>query len=241
MHSFGALALAAAPMFLVARADLDFDGEDLPAICRSICRPMVELTQRCDASDLFDNDDAREDEYERNEDRLRAQCVCTNDSFNVANVASTCADCIRQNLRSGGDDDDYDDELEDINDIIRTCGFATTASFASSASDAASSITVVASAPTAASQLTTTISGATGRPNPTQGQNGPDNTSNSDNPGPTSNNDNNGNSNNNDNNDNNDDPDSWAAPGAMPLGGLSGYTVLCSFGAFVAGAAVFLL
>lgn len=111
MPSIGALALVAAPLFLVARADVDFDGDDLPAVCRPVCRPIVELSRRCDASDLFDDDDDREDEYDRNEDRLRAQCVCTNRSFDVANVASSCADCIRQNLRNNGDDDS-DDELE---------------------------------------------------------------------------------------------------------------------------------
>ena len=106
--------------------------------------------------------------------------------------------------------------LPDINQLIATCGFATTATFASSASTAANTISVSASAPTAASQLTTTISGVRAPDVTEQG-----------NPGETSNNDN--------------EPGSFAAPGAVPLGGFSGYAVLCTFGAFAAGAAVLLL
>jgi hypothetical protein len=112
MRSLGPVALAALPLLLAVRADdFEFDGGDVPSACRSICRPMAELTRQCDGDDLVDGDDAAEREYEKHEHHFLAQCVCTNDSFDVANVASSCADCIKQNMNQG-DDDDVRDELE---------------------------------------------------------------------------------------------------------------------------------
>ncbi|KAG7145657.1 hypothetical protein HYQ46_005591 [Verticillium longisporum] len=48
---------------------------------------------------------------------LEAQCFCTNNSFNVAQVAAQCAACMHNANR------DTDDN-EDINDIMFTCGFS---------------------------------------------------------------------------------------------------------------------
>jgi hypothetical protein len=114
MRSIGALALAVAPLLLVARADVELDGDDVPRECQSICRPLVELSRRCDASDRFDNDDRAEDEYEKHEDHLRAQCFCSNDSFDVGMITAFCGDCIRQNERRDDDDDDDNDISDEI-------------------------------------------------------------------------------------------------------------------------------
>jgi len=51
--------------------------------------------------------------------------------------------------------------MEDIDDILYTCGFSSTSYVASSASGIVASITVDATRPTDASQLTTTITGGT--------------------------------------------------------------------------------
>ncbi|KAK7423816.1 hypothetical protein QQZ08_008859 [Neonectria magnoliae] len=157
------IALAIAPLVLLASADLQLDNDDVPNACRDICQPIVTLTQRCEV-DLRGDDDT-----DRNENRLEAQCVCTNDSFDVASIAALCHDCVRQNIRNNDnndddddddDDDDWDDwddgDLEEIRDILYTCGWSTT-SYVSASSTAADSITVDATAPTALSQLTTTI------------------------------------------------------------------------------------
>merc|ERR1711912_150911 len=85
-------------------------------------------------------------------------------------------------------DDDYDDAWEDINAIVRTCGFSST-TYMASATETAAAITVTATRPTDAAQLTTTFTAAreTGQSN-----------------------------NNNDNNDNNDDSGDNAAGALAP-------------------------
>ncbi|KAI8677773.1 hypothetical protein NCS55_00495100 [Fusarium keratoplasticum] len=150
------IALALAPLLYLARADVSLDRDDIPRACDAICDPIVELTRKCDTDLRGDRD--------REEDRLEAQCVCTNDSFDVGRIAALCADCIRQNWRDNDDDDDDDDQrdhMEDIDDILYTCGFSSTSYVASSASAIVASITVEATRPTDASQLTTTIVGGT--------------------------------------------------------------------------------
>ena len=96
------IALALAPLLLLARADVSLDRDDIPRECDTICNPIVDLTRACDTDLRGDRD--------RDEDRLEAQCVCTNDSFNVARVAALCADCIHQNVRRDTDDDDNDND-----------------------------------------------------------------------------------------------------------------------------------
>lgn len=166
------IVLALAPLLYLARADVSIDRDDIPRACDAICDPIVELTRKCDTDLRGDRD--------REEDRLEAQCVCTNDSFDVGRIAALCADCIRQNWRDDNDDDDDDDQRDhmegklllyteintannspDIDDILYTCGFSSTSYVASSASAIVASITVDATRPTDASQLTTTIVGGT--------------------------------------------------------------------------------
>ncbi|KAM0360353.1 hypothetical protein HYE67_006431 [Fusarium culmorum] len=177
------IALAIAPLLLLARADVSLDRDDIPRACDTICNPIVDLTRACDTDLRGDRD--------REEDRLEAQCVCTNDSFNVARVAALCADCIHQNAPRDNDDDDDDDDdrrddTKDIDDILYTCGFSSTTYVASAASAAVSGVSVDASRPTDASQLTTTIiAGATG----TRGSSDPSNTGSSGGSGNSNNND----------------------------------------------------
>ncbi|VUC33337.1 unnamed protein product [Clonostachys rosea] len=150
MH-FSSTFLTLAPLALLARADLDLDLGDTPQTCRSICQPIATLGDQCDVDLPGDNND-------RQEDLLELQCFCTNNSFNVASVAALCQDCIRQNQNNGNDD--ADDALEDINKIVRSCSFSSTSYAASAATSYIQSITVTATRPTDASQLTTTYSGA---------------------------------------------------------------------------------
>ncbi|KAL0938540.1 CAP22 protein [Colletotrichum truncatum] len=150
MH-FSHIALSVAAAAFV-KADLQLDAEDIPTQCNAVCRPISDLGRACEVND----DQIRDD---LTEDRLEAQCVCTNNSFNVSQYAALCASCMDQNTRDR-------DDLDDINDILRTCGFAST-SYAATASY--STPTVQATRPTASSQLSTTITpGAPGAAVPTQ-------------------------------------------------------------------------
>ncbi|OHE96268.1 hypothetical protein CORC01_08486 [Colletotrichum orchidophilum] len=154
MHFTGvALSLAAAAF---VKADLRLDNDDIPSQCQAVCRPIYDLGRACEVDDDRINDDLTEG-------RLEAQCVCTNNSINVSQYAALCASCMDQNVRDR-------DDLDDINDILRTCGFAST-SYASTASYASSTPSVSAARPTNSAQLTTTItpgSGGGGATSPTQ-------------------------------------------------------------------------
>lgn len=95
---------------IVARADddLDFDLDDVPSACKTICKPVDILVDRCDV-DLHHGSD-------RVEDLLQNQCICTNKSFDFAKVAALCADCMHQTRGRRRDDHDHDradkDDLE---------------------------------------------------------------------------------------------------------------------------------
>ncbi|GKT40457.1 protein CAP22 [Colletotrichum spaethianum] len=148
-----ALSLAAAAF---VKADLQLDNDDIPTQCSAVCRPIYDLGQACEVNDDLINNDLTED-------RLEAQCVCTNNSINVSQYAALCASCMDQNVQDR-------DDLDDINDILRTCGFAST-SYAATASYASTTPSVSAARPTNSAQLTTTIapgSGAGGGASPTQ-------------------------------------------------------------------------
>lgn len=99
-YSINSIALALMPLILLGRADddLDLDFDDVPSSCKTICRPIATLTDRCDVDLRNDND--------RIEDLLQNQCICTNKSFNVGRVAALCADCMHQ-TRRGRDDHDH--------------------------------------------------------------------------------------------------------------------------------------
>jgi hypothetical protein len=136
---------------------------------------------------------------------------------------------------------------KDIQEIMRDCGFSTE-SYSSQLSTAAQTINVVASAPTATDQLTTTIDRNNAQPTNSNGGSGNNN-----------NNNDNDNNNNNDNNDdssqssdagsnnadqtsssNNPDETDLAVPGAVPLAGFSAAAALGLFGAVAAGGAFLL-
>lgn len=164
----------------VVLADLGLESEDIPTQCTQVCDPLLTLSRQCDV----DDDQVGGD---RNEDLLERQCLCTNQSFDVAGVAALCASCMSQNVRER-------DDLEDIDEIMRTCNFQST-TYAVSATTIVEGVTVTATRPTDINQLTTTAGSQ-----------------------PTPNNDNGNNNGNNDNNNNNNGGDSGAAafaPGMM--------------------------
>lgn len=98
MRSFAVILFCSARL---AYAGLDLDAGDIPAPCAVICKPVRELTAICDVDGNRVSDD-------RTEDLLEAQCICTNDSFDVAKITALCASCIKDNA----DTDDAKDGLE---------------------------------------------------------------------------------------------------------------------------------
>ena len=81
------LALALSPALVLANLELDRD--EVPQRCRPICEPVAQLAQRCDVRNETISDEQ--------EELLERQCICTNDSFDVANRTALCASCIDQN------------------------------------------------------------------------------------------------------------------------------------------------
>ncbi|KAG7110913.1 Protein CAP22 like protein [Verticillium longisporum] len=217
---FNRFAIAAASMATVAlvNADLELDRDDYPAQCQNVCDPVARLGQLCN----FDDNDRLDD---RTEDQLEAQCFCTNNSFNVAQVAAQCAACMHNANR------DTDDN-EDINDIMFTCGFSST-SYDANAISTATGISVQATALTASSQLTTSLTaGAT--PTNTNSQSTPTGSSNNNNNGNNDDNSNNNNNNGNSNSDSQSTNEPSAANAIAPGFGTSALGI----SAYVAAAAV---
>lgn len=161
MHFTKVLPLAALLAPLVA-AELDFDRDDVPSQCMSVCDPIHSLVRQCDVDDDLVGGDA-------NEDNLERQCVCSNRSIDVARVAALCAGCMSQHVRER-------DDMEDINDLMRACGFQST-SFAPEATSFVQG-TVSVSKVTNVDQLTTSFpqeTGNNGNNNNNQGNQGQNN------------------------------------------------------------------
>ncbi|KAJ3474377.1 hypothetical protein NLG97_g9870 [Lecanicillium saksenae] len=149
MQHTSAIALAIAQFVFAANAQVDLDMDDVPNPCKTICKPIGTLSDRCDVDLRSDND--------RDEHHLQNQCICTNKSFNVGKIAALCADCMHQSRKNKRDDDHADsDDLKDIDELLSVCGFSST-TYNSAATSEVASITVDVTRPTDISQLTTTI------------------------------------------------------------------------------------
>lgn len=136
----------------------EFDGNDVPQQCRSICQAMVDAARTCDQT----NDG----------DRQEVDCICNTEG--ASTQLPECAACIRQ---FDTDDDDGDDDndngmsrtqggvlrllcshlIADVDDVVRSCGFSSTTFNAASASSTGSgSITSSASGSLITSTFVTT-------------------------------------------------------------------------------------
>lgn len=88
MHASATLSAIAPLLLLVNAADV-FDMKKIPSTCTSICQPISTLVKACHV-----NDDAVGGK--QNERTLEDNCICTNQSFDVAQVMPKCADCLSQ-------------------------------------------------------------------------------------------------------------------------------------------------
>lgn len=67
----------------------DVDSDDIPSQCRSVCDPIVSLTERCDREDNGDGD-------------RRLNCVCTGPD--ASSQIPLCAACYAQYDPNDGND-----------------------------------------------------------------------------------------------------------------------------------------
>lgn len=131
---------------LTVHAGLQLDYADVPAACVPTCRAIAELSGICDVDADFD------DNNEEVEDLMKLQCICTNQSFDVAGATALCASCIDQNALAS----DRDDNMDDISEIMARCGFQNVTWTPDTAPGIANA-SVSASRLTASAQLTTTV------------------------------------------------------------------------------------
>ncbi|KAL0940278.1 cap22 protein [Colletotrichum truncatum] len=146
-----ALSLAAA----VVNADLRLGTNDIPQDCNAICRPIRDLGNVCTVNFIPGQGNNNSDQTQ---DQLDAQCVCTNTSFDVKNLAAQCSACMAEKVPNDQQRSLEGSHPTGINSIMSVCDFQST-SYASSATSIANTVIVLATRLTASSQLTTTLGG----------------------------------------------------------------------------------
>ncbi|KAF5711990.1 hypothetical protein FMUND_8672 [Fusarium mundagurra] len=142
MHS--AILLAALVAFIPTAFAEELSADDVPAACKTICQPIVNLTNACDIDPKGPekHSDRRRDlvilDHEDDDEPIEAACICTNKSFDVEGVMGLCASCMAQNSK----------DTEDIDKIMSQCSFLST-SYIRAATSVVSGIEVQATKPAA--------------------------------------------------------------------------------------------
>lgn len=80
----------------------ELDAKDVPASCKTICQPIVDLSNTCDIDPKENKTKDRRGDFllairSKAEEAVEANCICTNKSFDVATVMALCASCMAQN------------------------------------------------------------------------------------------------------------------------------------------------
>ncbi|KAI1026321.1 hypothetical protein LB503_012816 [Fusarium chuoi] len=139
-----AIFLTTPALFLPTAFAEELNADDVPTACKTICQPIVNLTNACDI-DLKGpekHSDRRRDlvilDHEDDDEPIEAACICTNKSFDVEGVMGLCASCMAQNSK----------DTEDIDKIMSQCSFSST-SYARAATSVVSGIEVQATKPAA--------------------------------------------------------------------------------------------
>ncbi|KAF5621980.1 hypothetical protein F52700_10855 [Fusarium sp. NRRL 52700] len=136
----------------------ELNADDVPSACKTICLPIVNLTNACDIDPKGPekHSDRRRDlvvlDHEDDDEPIEAACICTNKSFDVEGVMGLCASCMTQNS----------EDTEDIDKIMSQCSFSST-SYVRAATSVVSGIEVKATKPAATITpiATTTAAAAT--------------------------------------------------------------------------------
>lgn len=80
----------------------ELSADDVPSACKTICQPIVELSNTCDIDPKENKIRDRRGDFllvarSKEEESIEANCICTNKSFDVESVMALCASCMKQN------------------------------------------------------------------------------------------------------------------------------------------------
>ncbi|QGI66306.1 hypothetical protein CEK27_010277 [Fusarium fujikuroi] len=157
-----AMLLTTLALFLPAAFAEELSADDVPTACKTICQPVVNLTNACDIDPKGPekHSDRRRDlvilDHEDDDEPIEAACICTNKSFDIEGVMGLCASCMAQNSK------DTEVRETDIDKIMSQCSFSST-SYVRAATSVVSGIEVQATQPAATVTpiATTTAAAAT--------------------------------------------------------------------------------
>merc|ERR1712080_236712 len=119
MHYKSTLIFVGLAALSVVKAQ-EFDNNDVPMQCRSVCQAMVDAARNCDNTNSGD--------------RQEVDCICNTQG--ASTQLPECAACVRQ---YDTDDDDDDNDENDVDEVMRSCGFSSTTFNAAATSGSASS------------------------------------------------------------------------------------------------------
>ncbi|CAF3526897.1 unnamed protein product [Fusarium graminearum] len=119
----------------------ELDADDVPSTCRTICQPIVDLSNACDIDPKENKTKDKRGDFllvarSKAEEAIEANCICTNKSFDVASVMALCESCMVQNS----------DDAKDVQKMMKQCDFTST-SYVSAATSVVSGISVEATKP----------------------------------------------------------------------------------------------
>merc|ERR1712080_615345 len=106
MHYKNTLLFVGLAALSVVKAQ-EFDNNDVPMQCRSVCQAMVDAARNCDNTNSGDPQEV--------------DCICNTQG--ASTQLPECAACVRQ---YDTDDDDDDDDENDVDEVMRSCGFSST-------------------------------------------------------------------------------------------------------------------
>ncbi|KAL4728178.1 hypothetical protein ACLX1H_004915 [Fusarium chlamydosporum] len=143
----------------------ELDAKDVPASCKTICQPIVDLSNTCDIDPKENKTKDRRGDFllairSKAEEAVEANCICTNKSFDVATVMALCASCMAQNSS----------DAEDVEKMMAQCSFSST-SYVRAATSVVSGIQVEATKPASTDVLQSTTAAATVSPTETADSN----------------------------------------------------------------------
>ncbi|CAG7561800.1 unnamed protein product [Fusarium equiseti] len=119
----------------------ELDVDDVPSACKTICQPIVDLSNTCDIDPKESRIRDKRGDFlliarSKEEEAIEANCICTNKSFDVESVMALCASCMQQNS----------EDAKDVEKMMRQCSFSTT-SYVAAATSVVSGIQVEATKP----------------------------------------------------------------------------------------------
>ncbi|KAF1981412.1 hypothetical protein K402DRAFT_408485 [Aulographum hederae CBS 113979] len=107
-----------------------FDMSSVAPACMDICMPMVQLTEECDPNMMIMGKEGG---------AANVDCVCKNESFDVAVIGGLCSSCLMMNGKGGN---------MELDRLSSTCSFEAAIYAPSATALLNGGVTVMATAPT---------------------------------------------------------------------------------------------